>query len=163
MHKLFSRSAASGILVNDRGIDDLSFLDTLLDPQIRLHVFVRLALVGLDEVLEYFCVGVCENDARRLSACRGIPSGMLPCTMSTRPCHMKPLHVRKSRPTHYRSSQTTPPDANQAECRLTMMRVASAARTFTFAMLESMCIRMGCPSCTNICLSSIPEILHAST
>ena len=46
---------------------------------------------------------------------------------------------------------------------LTMMRALSVARTLTFAMLESMCMRIGCPSCMKICLRSIPWILHAST
>lgn len=43
------------------------------------------------------------------------------------------------------------------------MRALNVALTLTFAMLESMCIRIGWASCMNICFRSIPWILHAST
>ena len=46
---------------------------------------------------------------------------------------------------------------------LTKIRWLSAALTLTFAMLESMCIRMGWPSCRKICLRSMLLVLQAST
>ena len=46
---------------------------------------------------------------------------------------------------------------------LTSILWLKAARTLTFAMLESICMRIGWPSRMNTCLSSDPCTLHAST
>ena len=77
LNVLFSWTSATGILIDDRRVDDLSFLNAFLDPEIRLDIFVRFSLIGLDKVLKHFGVGIGENDSRGLCRSGGIASRVL--------------------------------------------------------------------------------------
>ncbi len=119
MNLLFAGPAASGILVHHRRVDDLALLDALLHPQVRLDVFFRLPLVCLDEMLEDLRVRVRQDDTRQLGACGRIATGVLPCSVSTRPPRTTSRNPRVH-PAPYRSIQPTP--SNQPTTLLSEMR-----------------------------------------
>lgn len=108
LHLLFSRSSSSRVLVHHRRVDHLTLVDTPLHPKIRFYIFVRFALVCLDQVLEDLRVWIREYDARRLGARRGIPPRMLQSTRSApfhagvhqtpSPFPRPPLVIRSSLP-----------------------------------------------------------------
>jgi hypothetical protein len=61
-YALFSGSPAPRILVDQWRVNECAFLYTLLYPQIRFDILIRISLIDFDKVLKDFCVGVREDD-----------------------------------------------------------------------------------------------------
>ena len=65
-YPLFPWSSPAGVLVNGRGIQDLSGSNAFADPFEVLYVLPRGTLVLLDELHECWCLIISKNDARLL-------------------------------------------------------------------------------------------------
>lgn len=64
MVSLFSWPTTTRILVYQWRVNHHTSFNALLNPEIRLNVFIRVGLIVLDKMLEDFSGWIGENDAR---------------------------------------------------------------------------------------------------
>lgn len=76
-HLLLSRASSTGILVNGRGIRDLSRNNAIVDPIEVLYILPRGALVLLDKLHECGCLVIGKDDACLLLRNVRVATGML--------------------------------------------------------------------------------------
>ena len=76
-HLLLSGASSTGILVNGRGIRDLSRSSAFVDPLEVLYILLRGTLVLLDKLHECRCLVIGKDDACFLLRNVRVATGML--------------------------------------------------------------------------------------